>query len=389
MNVGVTSYALEGEAQAKPKAVLLLITAACNLKCKYCYETHKKNLLMEEATAKQIIANELSRANDTAIEFIYMGGEPLLAFGLIRTVSTWAWCNFPNNRFYFSLRTNGTLLTKEIAEWLLANKERINVGLSLDGIQIVQYKNRGTLNGEININFFVKNWPSMIIKATIFKDTVDTLYDSVVFFHKNGYHAHFSLGEGFVWDEMAVNVLASEYDKIIDYAIKHPEWKDWDGVFTMKPEQFYVNASSSALPYCGLSNGITAYWMTGEKYSCHMMTPMVLGDDLSSKFLNYNMPNKINIDVECRNCPIIQQCKNCVAMNIKIMGAIEKSAAYRTTCAAQKTLARASALLFLARLQNILERGDVDIDEKVKIGQKCLRLLKDFPRPQGVSNEAK
>lgn len=370
---------VEKGVRAGRRTALLLVTGACNLKCKYCYEGHKRNLKMEHETARRIVDDELNRESEEEVEFVYMGGEPLLAFDVIRATTEWAWSKWRNRRkFRFSMRTNGTLLTPEIAEWLREHRALVKVGLSLDGIQAVQSGNRGTSEDDIDVRFFVENWPDMGIKATIFKDSVAFLHQSVISFAESGYLAHFAIGEGMHWDAAAVKTLADEYAKIVEYALEHPEWTNFDGVFTMKPELFYPDAPMEELPYCGLSNGIVAYWMTGEAYSCHMMTPLVLGDELSAKCKACAIPKSIKVDESCRGCPIVRQCKNCVAMNLKMTGRMESSAALRTTCAAQKALARACALLFLGRLQKSLEDGESVSDERIATGEKCFRLLADF-----------
>ena len=62
--------------------VTLLVTDACNLRCKYCYQHQKKSNLMTWETAKQIIDDTFSCQYVVGCIYL-MGGEPFLAFDLI------------------------------------------------------------------------------------------------------------------------------------------------------------------------------------------------------------------------------------------------------------------------------------------------------------------
>ena len=48
----------EEEHSSKRRVCMLMITHACNLKCSYCYETHKQNAYMTIDLAKDIILKE-------------------------------------------------------------------------------------------------------------------------------------------------------------------------------------------------------------------------------------------------------------------------------------------------------------------------------------------
>lgn len=54
----ITNNIWEEEHSSKRRVCMLMITHACNLKCSYCYETHKQNAYMSVDMAKQIILDE-------------------------------------------------------------------------------------------------------------------------------------------------------------------------------------------------------------------------------------------------------------------------------------------------------------------------------------------
>ena len=68
-----------------PHSVSLTVTEGCNLSCTYCYEHSKSPRMMDIKTAKAIIDRELKETPpDIELDFDFFGGEPFLAFPLIR-----------------------------------------------------------------------------------------------------------------------------------------------------------------------------------------------------------------------------------------------------------------------------------------------------------------
>ncbi len=111
-------------------------TFNCNLNCKYCFikeKTASKDLTFE--MAKTFIDMMMSYFNE-AVHFnidLTGSGEPLLNMKLLDEVVSYAKIlrNNTNKTILISFATNGTLLTKEIIDYLV--KEQIYFGVSLDG----------------------------------------------------------------------------------------------------------------------------------------------------------------------------------------------------------------------------------------------------------------
>lgn len=115
-------------------------SSLCNLRCRYCFYNNVSEIrdvssfgIMSEKTADNLIKKALRFADGENISFTFQGGEPLLA-GLpffeyfVKKVCSE---NTNNSTVYFSVQTNGTLITEEWAKFFYNNK--ILVGLSLDG----------------------------------------------------------------------------------------------------------------------------------------------------------------------------------------------------------------------------------------------------------------
>lgn len=142
----------------KPQITIsyFILTEACNLACSYCFlgngdlsknncnkaldfETAEKSLIF---FIKQSILSGVN--NQTRREIIFYGGEPLLNFKTLqRTVQLYK--KFRNTNFCpfeisFSVVTNGTLITPEIAKFFADNK--INISISLDGPTFFANQNR-------------------------------------------------------------------------------------------------------------------------------------------------------------------------------------------------------------------------------------------------------
>lgn len=115
-------------------------SSLCNLRCKYCFYCDVAQSresfsfgVMKEETAERLVKSALEFADGESVAFAFQGGEPLLA-GLdyfrsfVRFVKE---NNKKNSRIFYSVQTNGTLVTDEWCDFLRENE--FLVGLSLDG----------------------------------------------------------------------------------------------------------------------------------------------------------------------------------------------------------------------------------------------------------------
>lgn len=132
------------------KTVTFIVTHQCNLRCSYCYETHKGDgkmsletaqkcvdLLFSEDAKKSELVNDTD-ANGLIIEFI--GGEPLLEIGLIRATMDYfldkaialnhRWAT----RYMVNISTNGTLGDDpEVQAFMRDFAGRLSIGVTIDG----------------------------------------------------------------------------------------------------------------------------------------------------------------------------------------------------------------------------------------------------------------
>lgn len=147
------------------KMMVLQLTQSCNFRCSYCVysdihnemqRTHS-SLHMDFDTAKRAVdfLNEHSVDSDE-IYISFYGGEPLVAYTLLKDVVEYAKKIFVGKRLVFSMTTNGTFLTKDVVDFLYENE--INFMLSLDGPKEIQNINRRFYsNGEGSFDTIKKN----------------------------------------------------------------------------------------------------------------------------------------------------------------------------------------------------------------------------------------
>lgn len=128
--------------------IILETTQRCNLRCKYCiYDPSFKqnrnhsNIDMPLDIARRAIdhLSECSSSKEKAAISFY-GGEPLLRFPFIKECVRYAKTKTSKDKLIFSMTTNGTLMTKEIARFLSENEFGVHV--SLDGPKYIHDENR-------------------------------------------------------------------------------------------------------------------------------------------------------------------------------------------------------------------------------------------------------
>lgn len=120
--------------ERKIKTVTLTLTQACNLSCTYCYEHHKSNRRMSVETAKSIVDYELKNFADfEGIEFDLFGGEPFLAFDLVREITDYICSKKGDIPCTVFATTNGTLVHGEVQDWL-----REHVGCFICGLALTE-----------------------------------------------------------------------------------------------------------------------------------------------------------------------------------------------------------------------------------------------------------
>jgi uncharacterized protein len=153
---------LEGILSSSMENLILQVTQACNLRCKYCTYSgdyinrpHGK-LAMTEETAKKAIDYYIAHTSDSPDPaFGFYGGEPFLNFELIKILVPYIKHKMRGKNYSFHITTNGTLLTEEIVDFLVIHN--IDLMISLDGPKEVHDLNRCFGSGKGSFDHVMEN----------------------------------------------------------------------------------------------------------------------------------------------------------------------------------------------------------------------------------------
>lgn len=118
------------------RCLSVVLTADCNLRCRYCYQQGKRRASLQWPVLKTALDALLQSGRDD-LEVSFTGGEPLLAFPTIRRAVLHVGHRLRSvQRVKWTLTTNGTLLTDRRIAFLDAHG--FTVVLSFDGVPAAQ-----------------------------------------------------------------------------------------------------------------------------------------------------------------------------------------------------------------------------------------------------------
>lgn len=358
--------------KATTRYVSLMMTHACNLNCIYCYEHFKDSGRMDVNKAKGIIekafASTITSGLYKALELSFMGGEPLLEFDAIKEISEWMWSREWPLKFILFASTNGTLLTEEMKSWFEANKNRIVLGISLDGQPLSQSGNRGRAAAEIDIDFFVKTWPLQGIKTTVSKESLRSLTDDVAFIHAKGFRTIYAnLAFGIDWGREDLDAYKQELLRLVDFYMDHPDLERCSllnlDLFTL------LDTSEDYGKYCGCGEGTILIDIDGKVYPCPVFSPITLPKYLLEGLNKIDFSNpKLFMDSKCGKCLFKRTCPKCYGINFLLTGDPGKVSSFG--CSAFRIQVLANCIL----QQRMLEKGLIAENDRVPL-QKVLQLI--------------
>lgn len=335
---------------------MLLVTYGCNLRCSYCYEPKRKAYKMSFDTAKKAILRNLSALSPAyiSVEIQFMGGEPFMAFPLIKRISEWIWEERPYNLHYdLFAQTNGTLVRGEIKEWLLANKNRFSIGLSYDGTLEMQKENRHSMPQSVDLSFFATNWPEQNMKMTVSPNTIDNLYAGVVFLHDIGFKhiaADLAMGRSVNWRKEHLVSYKNQLEKLVDYYSNHIGLEPFSqlrlNIFSLP------NQNKNIIKTCSCGEDLVCVDWDGEEYACHLFAPITLPVKRAKESQNIDFANhNLFISNTCKKCSLNIVCNHCYGMNYLCTGDIATPSPFH--CNAFKIRYSANIKLLYANAQRL------------------------------------
>jgi len=140
---------------------ILKPTHKCNLRCKYCYETHNSKNNSDSFTPEltKVIIEKISahsiKQKAKNIKLIWHGGEALL-WGITNFEYAFHYCSktFLDKNIMHNIQTNLTLLNEDYIR--LFKRYNTNIGFSMDGSPALNDKTRVFANGKGTSNTIEK-----------------------------------------------------------------------------------------------------------------------------------------------------------------------------------------------------------------------------------------
>ncbi len=363
----------------------LLVTRSCNLNCVYCFEKHKDiygKKRMDFETAIQVLSKEFEAfgavcREDERFAIEFFGGEPLLNFNLIKQVYDWVKSQDLQFPYVFQITTNGTLLTKEVRDWLTERKDDFRVILSVDGDEMMQMNNRGCSIEQIPIVFVRDTWPKSYFKMTLSRETLPNYANGIISLAEHGFRVTSTLAEGIDWNRDEALLYREQLTLIAEYLMTHPE---------VKPEHpfdhVYKNLLIEDAPIvknCGIGTAIATYDTDGRQYPCHLLLPIVHGRDEYDKIsaLDFTNPATLVTD-ECVKCPIVHLCRTCYGYNyLNRSGLADRD---KSRCKMYLTEAQIVSAFQINYLVLKQEKSPLSADEllMLKAAVTCYEKIKDI-----------
>lgn len=145
---GPQVYELDEALSTQRTQIMLELTEKCNMRCKYCiyhsgnggYREFGRNDMNFEV-AKLALDQFLTDSKKEELFVSFYGGEPILCFDMIKQCTEYCLNTYPNKNIRFTMTTNATLVTEEIATYLASLPKAI-ITVSLDGPEEIHDRNR-------------------------------------------------------------------------------------------------------------------------------------------------------------------------------------------------------------------------------------------------------
>ncbi len=331
-----------GEAQT----ITFIVTHDCNLRCKYCYITHKSDgKRMDFEVAKKFIdyiltTDDIKYNNAVILEFI--GGEPLIEVELVDKICDyfkirafeeghqWSW------NYRISISTNGVNYSdKAVQDFIKKNHSKMSLGITIDGTKEKHDLQRVFIDGSGSFDAINQNidlWKSQFpasTKVTFASDDLIYLKDSIVYLWNRGVTSvNSNVVFEDVWKENDEKIFEEQLYELADFildnglhnsglkcsffddSIGYPySDEDLDKTYCGAGKMIALGTDGKIYPclrYCGYSLNKHEEWTVGyieNGIDMEKVRPFVLAS------------NRIQSDSECLNCPIASGCAFCQGFN--------------------------------------------------------------------------
>ena len=301
--------------------LVIWVTSACNLACKYCYEGDEKtNQMMDRSTADRILnyIDENAEENEE-IRMVFHGGEPLLNFNLIKYFVEKISGKFERTKY--QLTTNGTIMNGEIAQFLLDNFHS-GISLSIDGKEDTHNSNRIYTDGRGSYGAVIKNigtyfsrdqYNKFVIRMTLTSRNVSELFDNCMHLINMGFSTVITALDQYDkgWNSEKFKELQGQVYQIYQEAKKNNY--EEKGIYLS-----LLDWKNRVKGECKISPKILKVYVNGDVYPCVASAgdrSLILGNIFADPFANMDLIEKLckinkTRNLGCDNCKHKPYCVN-------------------------------------------------------------------------------
>ena len=343
------------------KAMCLLISQDCNLRCEYCFaETGDFGMgrsLMSLETGKKAIDFLLEKSgNRENLELDFFGGEPLMNFEVVKEIVEYARIREKEygKNFRFTVTTNGLLLTDDKIDFI--NKEMSNVVLSIDGRKCVNDRMRHRVDGTGCYDTIVEKFRKTVdlrgdkeyyVRGTYTKYNLDFSED-VFHLYEQGFD-QISVEPVVAPDtapyaltEKELPAIFAEYDKLAERLLENDRNGKHFNFFHFMLDLDQGPCAIKRLRGCGCGNEYVAISPNGDIYPCHQFVGIdewkmgnLNEETFDYKIKDYFASAHIYTKEECKKCWAKFYCSGgCNANNYIYAGDVHN--AYKMSCEIEK-----------------------------------------------------
>jgi radical SAM peptide maturase (CXXX-repeat target family)/CXXX repeat peptide maturase len=380
------------------QVVTFIVTEDCNLRCKYCYITHKQsNKIMDFETAKKFIDYFLTAPikRNPAIVLEFIGGEPLIETSLIDKITDYFKVKSYelNNSWYWNYRisisTNGVnYLSKEVQNYLTKNFGKVSLGITLDGTKEKHDINRIFPDGQGSYDSIIKGIPHWIdnyassTKVTFASEDIGLLKDSIIHLYNLGiteipanvvFENVWKPGDDLLFENQLIDLADYILDNKLYDKVKISLFDDTIGKFMTEKDKFTTYCGAGKMISIG-PNGNLYPCIRYKDFSLNNQNEWIIGNVNDGIDMEKVRPfvasmNVYQSDYECLHCPIATGCGFCQGFNYDESDSGTNFSRAKYICLMHKARVRANNYFF-GRLFNdhgILKKGTGHHERKLNI----------------------
>ena len=352
----------------------LVVTERCNLHCVYCQSDKSFKRAMTWECAKRQIDTFLTTSGVERPSITFMGGEPFMAFDLIKDSVTYITTAYPDTLISYTIVTNGTLVHGATQDWIAEHEDSVQVVLSLDGLGEEHDLNRCQSLKNIDLDFF-RRLRKPIVNTVFTPETICKMADTTIQLHQQGFLIKGFIADGELWKKEHIGIIAEQLMKLVAYYTDNPDIAP----MSLLGQPLYYLTSEQSVRRCGTEKfeeiSISA---DGQQWACHRCSPFENHGTwkIPEKYLG--LTNARHLLEECDSCFLEKICNACPASNAAIKDDKEMA---QTMCGIRKLLFKANAyfeLSMLASEKEYVALHTLTNEKKLHLAESAKKILEQL-----------